>query len=262
MRTLLLLSVVLAITGCTSLSRIGYRTTTQHTPFLTEAGEVKAQGGFAFNHSEMIVAVSPIKHVGFLGNYYSQKFGNSRDFGIGAYNKWGSSFITEAYFILGDSRYNQSKRDTINVYMSEEERVYIGDVSFDYKKRGLQLNLAYTYKQVKIGVGLNWQHVDYRNYSLQEQWYSKEDYYHQRFILESDESVYFGNQKFDVLTIAPTIQYTFLGFYVQHQFCISKLMDPVDDMPYPSVFMPKHLLSTTLGWHFVPSTFRALKSKI
>lgn len=254
-----MLCLVGALTGCHVFDPKGYRVTTQHTPLLSEAGQTKAQAALGANHIEVMGAISPLKHVGIVGSTYANDKGKTREFGIGGYHTWGYGFIAEGYLLYGESWYTDHKDVTKTDYPTTREAQvrYIDDLSFDYKKRGIQLNLGYMTKKVKFALGVNLQMVDYNHYTYRTQTWRKEDYLHQNFYLSSDITYSVDHSRFYVLSVAPTIQFTLKDFIIQNQLNLSGFIGNSSAIPIKDKFIRPAMFSTMIGLNIVPSNHRS-----
>ena len=263
MRLLILFLTVIGLSSCHTFDTKGYRVTTQHTPLLQEAGQFRVHTGIGFNHVEMMGAVSPIKYVGVVGSTYTNSKGFSKEWGFGGYYPWKSHFVTEAYFIMGESNYRDYRDKTYSASWSgsEAKTRYVDDLEFSYKKKALQLNVGYVTKQFKMSIGTNWTIANYDFFKYQAVVWDKESYGHAFYTLTSDTTYAFGNKRLDIFSIAPSVSFCFKEFMIQTQLSLSTFVGARPPVPFQSDFIRSAMFSTSFGWHFIPSEHKARQAK-
>jgi hypothetical protein len=241
--------LLVLLQGCGGVQPIGYRVTTQNVPMLEEAGEVQGHVALGINHTELIGAISPIKHIGVISSIYSNELGSSTEYGIGPYYTFRNGLKVEAYASAGRAYY-------FDEYGIERYGIATGSGRMTYHHS--MVDFAYTKKNLQLNVGLK---TDYGTFALSGKWtrayydhytYLSENYSRETWSTPLRMNTYFynsfGKTSYDLASLALTYSYKGKWIFYQTQCSLTTFVG--GKMPFEphSEFYRPILISTSVGF--------------
>ena len=238
--------LLLLLQSCATYQPIGYRATTPQIAELADQGDISGMATFGLNHVEAQAAISPIKHVGIIGNTYQGSDFYTRELGLGTYYAFNEKFLIELYGSFGKSRLNQVRFDTTENNFSPFT-VYSEDrMNHAYTISALQLNGTYRLRNFSASMGAKYTIADYTSldyYSKRTNFYSynqetKEEFY-------QDE---LNNKQFLALTARITYGWPHWRVFAQYtgNIHLTGSNDGLNDAPY----FRRHLISSGIIFQY------------
>jgi len=158
------LIIVFVFASCRNLP-MGYISTNQNAPLLTEAKEVQLMGTFGSDHVEAQIAFSPIEHVGLLGNLHATSYGTTPEIGVGYYHKTKNDYILEYYAIFSNSQ--NIKKRTYPTMFFYKNQIEI-DMKSNYNSYGLQTNIGKVNEDFTWSLSLGFKNVNFSDFYYKE----------------------------------------------------------------------------------------------
>ncbi len=226
--------------SCATYQPIGYRTTTPQIAELAEQGDISGMAAVGLKHVELQAAVSPIKHLGIIGNTYQGNDFFTRELGLGTYYSLNEKFLIELYGSFGKSRLSQVRFDTTE-YNFSPYTVYSEDrMNHAYNISALQLNGTFRIENFSASMGAKYTIADYTAldyYSRRTNFYS--------YSQETKEEFYqddLSNKQFMALTARITYGFPHWRLFAQYtsNIHLTGSNDGLNDAPY----FRRHLIST------------------
>ena len=243
-----IVALLVLLEGCAGVQPIGYRVTTQNVPMLEEAGEVQGHMALGLNHSELIGAISPIKHIGVISSIYSNELGSSTEYGIGPYYAFRNGLRIEAYASAGRAYYfEEDGKERYGIATGSGRMTYHHSmVDFAYNKKNLQLNVGLKTDFGTFALSGKWTRAYYDHYTYLSETYSRETW---STPLRMNTYFYnsFGKTNYDLASLAFTYSYKAKWFYCQTQCSLTTFVG--GKMPFEphSEFYRPILISTSVG---------------
>ncbi len=173
---LLAVAVCMHLLESCSPKYVGYVTSTQNIPLLSERNQGQIMGAIGLNHAEGQASFSPIKHIALMGNLYGGVNGGSSELGGGLYTSTKSGFVFEAYALYINA---DMSRESTRVYrfLSEHVDAEVKSLKAQYDGYSGQFDIGYKIPSVdmgnaSIGIGVKYSQVNYDKFDYKRSYYT------------------------------------------------------------------------------------------